>query len=74
MSFIIWQLRARPAPALRTSPCSNSPSPPIAARERSEATTVQRINTRGVALEGACGAIGATTAVACSADYAFLKP
>lgn len=40
----------------------------------SEATTVQRINTRGVALECACGAIGATTAVACSADYAFLKP
>ena len=39
----------------------------------SEATTVQRINTRGGALEGACGAIGATTAVAYSADYVFLK-
>ena len=39
----------------------------------SEATTVQRLNTRGGALEGACGANGATTAVAYSADYVFLK-
>ena len=39
----------------------------------SDATTVQRINTRGGALDGACEAAGVLRSVAYSADYVFLK-
>jgi Protein of unknown function (DUF3455) len=39
----------------------------------SDATTVQRINTHGGALEGVCEAAGAFRSVAYSADYVFLK-
>jgi hypothetical protein len=39
----------------------------------SDAATVQRINTHGGALDGACGAAGAFRSVAYSADYVFLK-
>jgi hypothetical protein len=38
-----------------------------------EATTVQRINTLGGTLDGACDAAGAFRSVAYSADYVFLK-
>jgi hypothetical protein len=38
-----------------------------------DATTVQRINTHGGALDGACDAAGAFRSVAYSADYVFLK-
>ena len=38
-----------------------------------DATTVQRINTHGGALDGACEAAGAFRSVAYSADYVFLK-
>jgi len=39
----------------------------------SDATTVQRINTHGGALDGACKAAGVLRSVAYSADYVFLK-
>jgi hypothetical protein len=39
----------------------------------SEATTIQRVNTHGGALAGACEAPGALRSVAYSADYVFLK-
>ncbi len=39
----------------------------------SDATTVQRINTHGGALDGACETAGAFRSVAYSADYVFLK-
>jgi hypothetical protein len=38
-----------------------------------EATTIQRVNTHGGALTGACEAAGAWRSVAYSADYIFLK-
>ena len=38
-----------------------------------DATIVQRINTHGGALDGACDAAGAFRSVAYSADYVFLK-
>jgi hypothetical protein len=38
-----------------------------------EATTIQRINTRGGALDGHCDAVGTFRSVAYSADYVFLK-
>jgi hypothetical protein len=38
-----------------------------------DATTVQRLNTHGGALDGACEAAGAFRSVAYSADYVFLK-
>ena len=38
-----------------------------------EATTIQRVNTHGGALTGACEAAGAMRSVAYSADYVFLK-
>jgi hypothetical protein len=41
--------------------------------ELSDVTTVQRINTKGGVLAGACAPDGATRAVAYSADYVFLK-
>jgi Protein of unknown function (DUF3455) len=37
-----------------------------------DAATIQRINTQGGALSGACDAVGAFRAVAYSADYVFL--
>ena len=39
----------------------------------SAATKVQRLNTQGGALEGACSAAGATKSVPYAADYVFLK-
>ena len=39
----------------------------------SDAVTIQRVNTHGGALEGACDAAGAFRSVAYSADYVFLK-
>jgi hypothetical protein len=36
-------------------------------------TTVQRINTKGGVLEGACDKLGSTRSVAYSTDYVFLK-
>jgi hypothetical protein len=36
-------------------------------------TTVQRLNTQGGVLDGTCPTLGATRAVAYSADYVFLK-
>ncbi len=36
-------------------------------------TTVQRINTKGGALQGPCDAAGSTRSVAYSADYVFLR-
>lgn len=39
----------------------------------SAATTVQRINTKGGVLSGACGEVGAFMAVPYSADYVFLR-
>jgi Protein of unknown function (DUF3455) len=36
-------------------------------------TAIQRINTRGGQIEGACDKAGATTAVPYAADYVFLK-
>jgi hypothetical protein len=39
----------------------------------SDAATVQRINTRGGGLDGACEAAGAFRSVAYAADYVFLK-
>jgi Protein of unknown function (DUF3455) len=38
-----------------------------------DATTVQRIHTRGGALDGACDAAGALRSVGYAADYLFLK-
>ncbi len=39
----------------------------------SEATTIQRINTKGGQLEGTCLTAGATRSVAYATDYVFLK-
>jgi hypothetical protein len=39
----------------------------------SSATTVQRINTRGGALQGPCESAGAYRSVPYSADYVFLR-
>ena len=39
----------------------------------SDAVTIQRVNTHGGALEGACDAAGAFRSVAYSADYIFLR-
>jgi hypothetical protein len=39
----------------------------------SPVTTVQRINTMGGKLEGACGKVGDTKSAPYSADYVFLK-
>jgi hypothetical protein len=36
-------------------------------------TTIQRINTKGGVLEGACDKLGSTRSVAYSTDYVFLK-
>jgi Protein of unknown function (DUF3455) len=36
-------------------------------------TTIQRINTKGGVLEGACDKVGTTRSVAYSTDYVFLK-
>lgn len=39
----------------------------------SDVTTIQRLNTKGGALEGGCDAAGAFASIPYSADYAFLR-
>lgn len=55
-------------PLLKLAVTSHSGSGQLAT-----ATTIQRLNTRGGALDGACEKVGAMTSVPYAADYTFLR-